>query len=167
MQIHLSLYIFLLIELSFVAFLDFKYRVIKNYWSVINLIIALVLFVSQSSLYPFSLGTFQFSIAFFIVGFLLYLLNVMGGGDSKFLATFFLLIPLNQQEAVFYYLLLITIIIGLAFFLKNIIINFEKLINGLKMKNKQMVKECFGTKFPYAPVIWVTWIWMGIKTYLI
>ncbi len=167
MGILTTVYIFLLIELSFVAYLDLKYKIIKNYWSFINLTIALILFIAFPHVYPFSLATFQFSIAFFIVGFLLYLLNIMGGGDSKFLATFFLLIPLENQEDVFYYLLVITVIIGLSVFTKNIVINFEKIINGLKMKNRQMVKECFGTKFPYAPVVWLTWIWMGIKTYIL
>jgi prepilin peptidase CpaA len=109
---------------------------------------------------------FQFALVFIVVGFGLYMFKIMGGGDSKFLATFFLLIPLNFQEQVFYYLLIITIIVGLIIFINNLIVSHEKIIESIKNKNIDGIKSCFGSKFAYAPVILITWIWFGWTIYI-
>ena len=160
------IYIFLLIELSFVAFLDLKYRKIKNVWSVLNIIVAIALFAGFPNNYPLNIEMFQFALVFIVVGFALFMFKIMGGGDSKFLATFFLLVPLNFQEQVFYYLLIITIIVGLLFFINNIIVNHEKIFENMKERNIYGIKSCFGSKFAYAPVILITWIWFGWKIYI-
>lgn len=164
--IPLHIYIFLLIELGFVAYLDIKYKKIKNHWSLLNLFIGINLFIFYKDIYPLSIDSFQLPLVFIFVGFVLYLLKIMGGGDSKLLATFFLLIPLNQQEIVFYYLLINTVIIGLTVFFKNIVVNFRTIIKGFRENDLQTIKSCFGRKFPYAPVILFTWIWYGLKNYI-
>lgn len=160
------IFAFLLIELLFVAYADLKYRKIKNIWSFLNLGFAVILFSSLPDIYPFAIESFQFTFAIIAGGFFLFLLKVMGGGDSKFLATFFLLIPLKLQETVFYYLLIITVLIGAFNFIRNIIHNREKLFESIKRKDVKGVKSCFGTKFAYAPVILVTWIWIGWEIFL-
>lgn len=148
------------------AILDFKYRKIKNTWSILNLVIALGLFISLPKSYPLTIEMFQFALVFIVVGFGLFMFKVMGGGDSKFLATFFLLIPLNFQEVVFYYLLIITIIVGLILFINNIIVNHEKIFVSMKNRDLEGIKSCFGSKFAYAPVILITWIWFGWTIYI-
>ncbi len=166
MILPLPLFLFVLLELIAVAYLDVKYRVIKNLWSILNLVCATVLFMLFPDYYPLKFEMFQFSLAFFFVGFLLFLLKIMGGGDSKFLATFFLIIPFKLQESVFLYLLIITVIIGLLTLLKNIITQWNKLSESIKNRDVQGVKSCFGTKFPYAPVILITWVFLGLDLYL-
>ncbi len=166
MSIPWVIYAFIFIELLFVTYLDIKYRVIKNFWSLINIIFAIILFISFPDLYPVSVETFQFTIVFIFAGFMLFMLKIMGGGDSKFLATVFLLIPLKFQDEVFYYLLISTVIIGSIAFIQNLIINWSKIIEGIKAKEKGVLKNYFGRKFPYAPVILLSWVWFGWKTYL-
>ena len=162
----IPIYFFLFIELVMVSINDIRYRKIKNIWSLLNIIVAVILFISLPSLYPFSIESFQFTFAFILIGFLLFLLKIMGGGDSKFLASFFLLVPLNEQEKFFFYLLLGTIIIGVFFLLKNTIHNREEIMISMRNKDVQGVKNCFGTKFAYAPVILMTWIYFGYDIYL-
>lgn len=154
-------YIFLFIELTLVSYLDVKYRKIKNIWSLLNVLVAIILFILYPNNYPLTIEMFQFAMVFIVVGFGLFMLKIMGGGDSKFLATFFLLIPLDFQEIVFYYLLIFTIIIGVIKFFHSIIVNYSTLLEGFQTKNITMIKSCFGSKFAYAPVIFLTWIWIG------
>lgn len=157
----LPVYLFILIELLFVSWGDVKTNKIPNMWSLLNIVtFAMLLFISPD-LYELKIETFIFSITFLIIGFLLFLLKIMGGGDSKFLFTFFLLVPLVHQELTFNYLLLSTLIIGTFVFLTNVARNFEKITVNLKKQNYQEVKTCFGSKFSYAPVILITWIWVG------
>jgi prepilin peptidase CpaA len=92
-------------------------------------------------------------------------MKIMGGGDSKFLATIFLLIPLRFQDTVFYYLLISTIIIGSISFIQNIIINWDLIANAVRSKEKGAIRKCFGRKFPYAPVVLLTWGWFGWTIY--
>lgn len=162
----LPVYLFLFVELALVSYLDIKYRKIKNIWSLLNIIVAIILFGLYPQSYPLSVEMFQFAMVFIVVGFGLFMLKIMGGGDSKFLATFFLLVPLDYQEIVFYYLLIFTIIIGVIKFFHSVITNYSKLVEGFQTKNMVMIKSCFGTKFAYAPVIFLTWVWMGWILYL-
>ena len=87
----------------------------------------------------------------------------MGGGDSKFLFTFFLIVPLNLQEQTFEYLLASTILVGTFVFITNISKNFDKLKYALRARDRAAVRSCFGTKFAFAPIILITWIWVGWK----
>jgi prepilin peptidase CpaA len=92
-------------------------------------------------------------------------MKIMGGGDSKFLASFFLITPLALQDQVFYFLLISTVIVGVIFLVKNIIQNRVKLMEFIRDKNIIGVKSCFGTKFAYAPVILITWILIGVSLF--
>jgi prepilin peptidase CpaA len=98
-----------------------------------------------------------------VVGFLLFLLNIMGGGDSKYLASLFLIIPLQAQNQFLNFLLISTIFVGFMFFLRNVYKHRVMLIASLRLKDKQGVKSCFGTKFAYAPVILIAWIFLGVN----
>ena len=155
-----------LIELCTVSFLDLKFRKIKNSWSLLNIALATACFFLYPEVYIFSWDSFQFSCVILLVGFGLFLLKIMGGGDSKFLSTFFLLIPVAAQDLVFSYLLAVTVVIGLGMLIFNTIRNYKKLILSLKTSDIVGVKNCFGTKFPYAPVILLAWILTGYKIFL-
>lgn len=165
-MITLPIYLFLLIQLIFVTITDLKYRKIRNFWVLLNIAVSLLLYFLFPKLYPFIIDSFQFSIVFIFVGFVLFLLKVMGGGDSKYLASFFLIVPEGVQEPLFYYLLIATIIIGVFFLLKNTIHYRDELIESIKKSDLQGVKNCFGTKFAYAPVILISWVYLGYDLFL-
>lgn len=162
-MIPLPIYVFLLIELIFVSYGDVKTEKIPNMWSVINLFAFIVLLIITPQFYQLELQTFAYSFVFLIIGFLLFLLKVMGGGDSKFLFTFFLLVPVSLQELTLTYLLYSTMLIGGFFFLTNLAKNFDQIIRSLRIKDLKGVKSYFGTKFSFAPVILLTWLWIGLS----
>jgi prepilin peptidase CpaA len=129
----------------------------------INLIAFLVLLFIAPEYYTFRPEAFIFSFVFLAVGFVLFLLKIMGGGDTKFLFSLFLLIPIKLQGTVFYYLLISTIIIGGFLLIQNTLKNFKPLWRAILDGNTRAVKSFFGTKFSYAPVILVTWLWIGFS----
>lgn len=157
------IYFFIFIELLFVTYVDIRYKKISNLWSIFNLVVAAILFILFPNIYIFGFETMQFSLVFLVVGFLLFVLNIMGGGDSKYLASFFLILPTGIQDITFYFLLLSTIIVGLLFFFKNVIEQRKRLINSIKNKDVDGIKSSFGTKFAYAPVILITWFLIGLN----
>lgn len=159
----LPIYLFILIELICVAWADIRTNKIVNMWSVLNLIFFLVLLMVSPDYYFFKLDTFIYSSVFLLVGFIFFLIRIMGGGDSKFLFTFFLIVPGALQEQTFEYLLISTILVGTFVFITNVAKNFDKLKYSLRIGDMKSVKSCFGSKFAFAPVILIAWIWVGWK----
>ena len=160
-MIPLPIYLFILIELIFVSYGDIKTSKIPNMWSIMNIFVYPILLFIVPSAYFFEIGTFIYSFAFLFIGFILFLLKIMGAGDVKYLFSFFLLIPKSLQSETFSALLYSTVLIGLFVFITNFIKYSETIINSLKIKDFRTVKECFGTKFSYAPVILIAWLWIG------
>lgn len=163
MIVPIEVYLFLLAELVVVSVLDIRQRVIKNYWPILNISLFVAFIFVYPNFYFFKWDTFVFSLTFLAVGFFLFLLKIMGAGDTKFLFSFFLLIPLSAQEGLFQLLLYSTVLIGCFFFFTNFIRHFEKIVQALKTKNYLLLKDCFGSKFPFAPVILLSWLWLGWK----
>lgn len=157
------LYYLLLIELSYVSYLDIRIQKIHNFWSLIHLILFFVLLYFYPQQYSLSFGSLIYSMAFLVVGFVLFALKIMGGGDSKFLASFFLLVPASFQLEMLNHLLLSTVLIGGFLLLTNMAKNFEKIVSHLKIGYIKGIKQFFGTKFSFAPVILLAWIWIGWK----
>lgn len=160
-MIPLPIYIFILIELSFVSYGDIRTNKIPNMWALINIVAFVALLFVAPELYQFKIQTFAFSAVFLAVGFALFLLKIMGGGDTKYLFSLFLLVPLNLHEKVFYYLLLSTVLIGGFLLIQNTLKNIKPIWRAILDGNTRQVKSFFGTKFSYAPVILVSWIWIG------
>ncbi len=156
-----SIYFFILIELVVVTYADLIYRKIKNQWGLLNIIIFLIFFFLFPSFYRFEFAQFSYSLAFFIVGFFLFILRVMGGGDSKYLASLFLLVPMNLQDQFLLVLLYSTIFVGILALISNAFTQRISLLNAIKTKDVLLVRKIFGDKFTYAPVILLAWIWMG------
>ena len=100
-------------------------------------------------------------LGFLFVGFLLFTLKIMGGGDSKFLFSFFLIVPEKLQDAYFLNLIYATIVVGLLMLIFNTVKNFDKLKLAYVYKNIRYVKDVYGTKFAYAPIIALSWILLG------
>ena len=159
------LYSIILLELSLVTIGDLRKRKIPNYWSLLN-------FISYSAfifLFPedivFSWWVIGGSFLFLIVGFILFLGKIMGGGDAKFLSSIFLLIPLSVRGIYLDYLLYTTLIFALFFFFRNFLYNFKDIWAYMRSFHLEGAKNFFGTKFPFAPVILITWILIGLNLY--
>lgn len=164
-MIPLVVFVFLSIQLLVVAYVDFKFRKIANFWILINFIFFCLLTWIFPQLYFWNLKTVFFPLSFLLVGFLLFAFNIMGGGDSKYLSSFYLLVPVGYQDSVFLYLLYTTIIIGSSLLLFNLIKNFDRIIELVTVGNIAGIKKIFGKKFTYAPVIFVAWMWFGWQNY--
>lgn len=158
-------YIFIAIQLLFVAYIDFKTRKISNIWMIINGLFFCLLTLIFPQYYNWSLGVFLFPVVFLFVGFGLFLMNIMGGGDSKYLSSLYLLIPLEFQETTFFYLLYATVLVGSTLLLFNLLKNLDIIIVHFRMGDIQGIKRIFGKKFTYAPVIFIAWMWFGWQNY--
>ena len=157
------IYTFIFLELVFVTIGDVRYKKIPNLWSLLNITIAVVLFLIFPELYILGFETFLFSICFIIVGFLLFQLNIMGGGDSKYLASLFLIIPTNSHDHFFYYLIISTIIVGIFSLIRNTFEQRVQIIQSIKCRDVSGIRSAFGTKFAYAIVILITWFLVGLN----
>jgi prepilin peptidase CpaA len=156
-----GIYWLLVVELAWVAWGDVRTQKIPNFWSILNIVSFIFFLIFLPEIYPFAWGTFLYSSVFLAVGFVLFLLKIMGGGDSKFLFSFFLLIPVSLQARALILLLLSTVLIGSFLLLTNIGKNHEKIVAFIKTGYIKGIKECFGTKFSFAPVILLAWLWLG------
>jgi len=165
MKFPLIVFIFVAIQLLFVAYIDFKIKKISNLWIAINFIFFVALCFLFPGLYIFKIQTFIYSIIFLFAGFMLFSLNIMGGGDSKYLSSLYLLVPLSYQENVFLYLLYTTIIVGSSLLLFNLIKNADKIYILMRGHDVIGIKKIFGKKFTYAPVIFISWMWFGWMNY--
>ncbi len=154
-------YLFISIQLLFVAYIDFKTKKISNMWMLINSLFFILLTWILPDLYAWNIQVFVFPLAFLFVGFALFTLNIMGGGDSKYLSSLYILVPLNLQEIVFNYLLYATILVGGTLLVFNTLKYLDIIVIHIRMKDVGGIKRIFGKKFTYAPVIFVAWIWFG------
>ena len=156
-----SVYLFLIFQLFFVAYNDFKNKKISNTWPLINIAFYVITIFLFPSHYAFNIETFVFPIAFLIVGIVLFMLKIMGAGDSKYLLSFYLLIPVALHEEAFIFLAYSTVVVGLSLLFTNVFKNLDIIVVALRTKNLRMIKNIFGQKFSYAPVILVSWLWFG------
>lgn len=163
----MMVFIFLAIQLLVVAYIDFKTSKISNIWILINFLFFCILTVVYPKIYVWSFGIMLFPVVFLIVGFLLFIMNIMGGGDSKYLSSLYLLIPLGFQEIVFLYLLYTTVIIGSSLLLFNALKNLDNIILLIRIGDVNGIKKIFGKKFTYAPVIFIAWMWFGWQNHSI
>lgn len=154
-------YFYMLIQLLAVSIVDVRTKRIHNMWAVLNIISYFILCFVYPEIYHLSIYSFFYSFVFLFVGFVLFLLRIMGGGDSKYLFSFFLMVPISIQFPVMSYIVMSTIAIGSTVFFVNLIRNFDKIKESIKVKDAQALKHCFGTKFSFAPVIFVSWIYLG------
>ncbi len=157
----LSVYAFLFVQIFAVTINDVKHRKISNQWLFLNLGLFVALLFIAPEHYQFTAKTFFYSLTFLFVGLVGFFLKIMGPGDSKYLFSLFLVTPLVWHDSLFMVLLYSTVIIGGFSILTQVIQNHEKIVAYAKVGQADGLKECLGTKFPYAPVIMMSWAWMG------
>ena len=152
-MIPLTVCAFLLIELIVVAYCDIKSKKVFNVWSLLNILLYVVFIIIFDDIYSLEKSALFIPIAWIVVGLFLYKWNIMGAGDSKYLCTFFLLIPPGIQGEMFLCLALCTLLIGAPLF-------FVKLYK-MYWKYKNHVNK----KITYAPIILLSYIIFIIKYY--
>lgn len=160
-MIPVSVYIFLFIQLVFISYFDIKYKKISNKWSLINIVFFIICLIAFPKVYPISLKILFIPFVIFIVSFALFTMKIMGAGDSKYLTVFYLMVPVVNQEESFWILTVVTIIVGVAIFLYNLIKNLGKIIEAFKQSDINGIKVVFGTRFSFAPIVLIAWVWFG------
>lgn len=155
----MAFYIFLLIQLFVVSFVDFKLKKIHNFWTLINIILFLGLFAF--SYLSLSWSHFIIPLLIFISGYILYLGNIVGAGDVKYLFGLTLLLPPSEQLFFIEYLAYSTLVVASFLFISSVLLNFSRLKVSLITFDFVALKSYFGAKFSFAPVILVAWLWMG------
>ncbi len=166
-MIPLTVCCFLFIELIVVAYYDFKNKQVLNIWSLLNILLYIVFLIIFSDIYTLTIKALIIPVTWIILGFILYKWNIMGAGDSKYLCTFFLLIPQTIQMEMLTSLAYGTLLIGLPLLTFNFCKNAKVIIILLRTKNYLSLKEYFGEKITYVPVVLLSYILFIIKIYKI
>ncbi len=159
----LSFYGLVLLELFIVAWVDIRSRRISNGWALANICIAPVLYFIAAPFYPLSWEALIFPLGFIVIGFLLYLLKIMGAGDSKFLASLFLLVPLEYHLPLFEKLVVSTAITGALLIIYRSFLNRGSLRAYVLTGQWAGVRQVLRSRFSYAPVIALAWILWGLN----
>ena len=154
----ISVFLFLFAELVAVSYIDWKYKKISNFWSILNMLLFVVVLQVFPGVYALSWRSLIVSMSFLFVGFILFRLKIMGAGDSKFLFSLYLLIPESLQEDCFLYLTISTILIGVSLLIYNTYKNADILDQAVKTKNIALIKKVYGSRFSYAPVVLLSWV---------
>jgi prepilin peptidase CpaA len=163
----LAIYLFLLLQLFIVSWVDIRTRKISNFWSILNAaILAPVLYIFVQDLYPWDWTVLIFPAGWILIGFFLFLLGIMGAGDSKYLASVFAVVPPDLQMVMFSQLVNATLLIGGFLILLKIAKDFQK-IKAYALNTYWLgLKEIFHSRFSYAPVIFIAWIFVGLKLWM-
>ena len=161
MKLPAAIYFFLLLEVVIVAVIDIKTKKIWNMWTLVNMAFAILCVFLFREHYPVGWSLVEYPLYFLVGGFILWLLKIMGAGDVKYLFSFFLLVPSALHDQTFTYLLYTTILIGLSVLMYNVGRRFSFFWMAFRIRDREMLKQVFGTKFSYAPSILLTWIWLG------
>ena len=153
-------YLFLLIELFVVAYYDLKEKKISNNWIILNSLVFLLVCMREPQHYWLFNTIIYFSLTL-IIGFILFNFNIMGAGDSKYLAFFFILIPEPYRLEFLNNLLLVTIIVASYLIFYHSIKFRKEIMIYLKTKYYIKILKLYGFKFAYAPIILLSWIYLG------
>jgi prepilin peptidase CpaA len=157
-----TVYLFMLIELLAVSYIDLFRKKIANIWSVLNIVVFCILLFILPNHYSINVKSFSYPLIFLFVGYVLFMLKIMGGGDSKYLSTMFLLVPENHQDAAMISLIYTTIFIGTSIILFNTFKNYKSIWESLKNRKYDRIRLIYGKKLTYAPVILLSWFVFGL-----
>ena len=156
----------ILVELLFVSWIDIRIKKISNLWCLFNLMLAIAFHIFLQADYPLAWATLVFPVGWIIGGFILFILGIMGAGDSKYLASLFLLIPLEQQAVVFEKIIIATLIVGVLMLTIKLGRDFQKLKAYALSSYWAGLKESIRSHFSYAPVILLAWLMFGAEIWL-
>ncbi len=152
-----------LLELAAVSWIDYKTKLISNRWSLLNLSVSVLLYFFAKNTYTLDTEALIFPVGIIVVGFFLYLLKIMGAGDSKFLASLFLILPLEFHLFFLSKVVLSTIVVGSSIILIKIIKNRSKFKSFALSYYWEGFLSDLRSRFSYAPVILIAWILLGFE----
>lgn len=150
----------ILAELLVVSVIDLRTRKISNLWSLAHVLLFVVLFLFRGEWPPVT--HFIFPTGMVVAGFALFLFHIMGAGDSKFIATLFLLIPTSEHMLFMEKLLTVTIFVGTILLIMKFVKSAAKIKAYLMTFYFKALQRELHSRFSYAPVILVSWILFGI-----
>ena len=153
----------ILAELAIVAYYDIKTQKISNNWSIFNGVLAVILYIALPEYYPFELEIFLFPLLTIFIGFLLYLMNIMGAGDSKYLATLFLVMPADNHVIYFEKLVASTLVVGAFYLVWKIIKSYSDMKGHFYAGNFRQIIAMIRSSFSYAPVMLIAWALLGLE----
>lgn len=156
------LYGYVAVQLLVVAGIDLKTKKISNYWHLLNLIVGACLYIFVPD-FLFKWEVLLFPAGFILFGFLLFLGGVMGAGDSKYLSSLCLVIPLEFHLPFLEMLLMCTMVVGGLLLLYRILRDFRKLQAYAWSRYWQGIRDVIKSEFSYAPVIFLAWVFMGVR----
>jgi prepilin peptidase CpaA len=159
-------YLLIALELFIVSWWDLKHKRISNLWSIANITIAVGCYLFWPGQYSWAWEVLIFPFGFIVGGFALFLLHIMGAGDSKFLASLFLILPLEFHLTFFEKLLLTTIVVGGILLIVKMLKNPAKIRAYFMTAYWQGVRDLIKSHFSYAPVIGLAWILLGASLWL-
>ena len=157
------IYFLILAELLVVSWIDIKIKKISNLWFIFNLVVSLSLHFLYPLEYSLQWATLIYPVGWIIAGFGLFVLGIMGAGDSKFLASLFLVIPLAHQFQMLEKILYSTLVVGIVFLLIKISKDFKRIKAYALSSYWQGLKESIRSSFSFAPVILLAWILFGVE----
>lgn len=160
------IYIVILIELVIVSWIDIKIKKISNLWLYLNLVLSVAFHLLYPEIYFWDWATLIFPVGWIIGGFILFVFGVMGAGDSKFLATLFLLIPLEQHALMFEKVLYTTLIVGFVFLVFKIAKDFKTIKAYALSSYWQGLKTSIKSSFSFAPVVLIAWMLLGVEQWM-
>lgn len=160
------IYFLILAELIVVSWIDIKIKKISNLWFLFNLILSLSLHIFNSLDYPFEWAALIYPVGWILVGFGLFVLGIMGAGDSKFLASLFLVIPPTHQFQMFEKIMYSTLVVGSVLLTLKIAKDFNKIKAYALSSYWKGLKESMRSSFSFAPVILLAWILFGVEKWL-
>lgn len=147
-------FVFICIELCLVSYQDIKKKKISNFYTLINILIAIFLYGFDES---YQLRNFSFLIyplGFFVFGFVLFYFGIMGGGDSKLMTSLCLILPQTFHKFFFENIVILTLLTSLIL----IMLRF--------LKSNHSIIKMRKTYYSFAPVILFAWVLTGKKIWL-
>ena len=160
------IYFLILVELSAVSWIDLKIKKISNLWFFFNIVLGVILHFLYPELYVWEWATLMFPLGFIVGGFVLFILGIMGAGDSKFLASLFLLIPLEQHALMFEKVIYTTLLVGFVLLAIKIARDF-KIIKAYALSAYwNGLKTSIKSSFSFAPVVFIAWILLGVELWM-
>jgi prepilin peptidase CpaA len=146
-----------------VALIDLRTRRISNYWNLMNLLALGAFSTLWGEFYSWDWRLLLLPLGFVVVGFLLFLAGIMGAGDSKFLATFSLALPLSLHADFLEALITVTVLVGALLLTLRLVTQFGQVKAYLIGLHWQGLRELFRTQNSFAPVILLGWLLLGYR----
>lgn len=151
------------IQLLIVSWIDIKTKKISNLWFILNLAFCLVLHFIVPEAYPWQWTALVFPVGWIVIGFLLFLAGIMGAGDSKYLASLFLIIPIEHQAVMLEKLIYATCVVGIVMLTFKIAKDFKKIKAYAFSTYWKGLLKSIRSSFSYAPVILLAWVLLGVQ----